>query len=486
MSANTIYLIIVVIFMVGLMLIGLVISKGIESSEDWMLAGKSLGVIPMAGTYFATIVSSASIVSYMGYYYLNGWPGWWNCAGTFVTSFLACVWFAGRLRKTKCDTLPQFIDERYGKPHAAFSALLIVVCCTALLAAQVIGGITILQTFVNWNKVLCCFILLIIFLIFTAMGGMKAVAWTDTICSFIIIIGVWMMAIKFLGLVGGFTEMNHQVAALNPEFVQAFSVKIPPVTAFSWVVTWGICNFGAPQYVARFFSAQTPEIASRSQGYTGIGLLLFYVPLAIIGISGMILIPGIEKQDQVFVELVTQILSPVSGGVMFAAVIAAIISTADSLLLLAASTFSNDLWGKYVHPDLPDKKKLQISRVATIVIGIGAIIATFVINDAIQFIQVKAVTLMGSSMAVLTMVGVVWKKANRTGAAVSMAAGFITACIWYALGQPFGIYAALPAIIVGFIALVLVSHFTAPVSQDIIERFFPEEEEEQNAERRNA
>ena len=477
MSRDSVYLLIVVIFMIALMIIGLVISRGIKSSEDWMLAGKSLGVIPMAGTYFATIVSSASIVSYMGYYYLNGWPGWWNCAGTFITSFLACVWFAKRLRKTGCDTLPQFIDERFGKPHAAFAALLIVVCCTALLAAQVIGGITILQTFVNWNKVVCCFVLLAIFLLFTAMGGMKAVAWTDTICSFIIIIGVWVMAVKFLGVVGGFTEMNRQIAAINPEFVQAFSVKIPPITAFSWVVTWGICNFGAPQFIARFFSAQTPEIASRSQGYTGIGLLLFYVPLAIIGIAGMILLPGIEKQDQVFVALVTEMLSPVSGGIMFAAVIAAIISTADSLLLLSATTFSNDLWGKYVKPDLSDKQKLWISRVATVVIGIGAILATFVINDAIQFIQVKAVTLMGASMAVLTMVGVVWKGANKVGAAISMITGFITAGVWYALGQPGGIYAALPAIIVSFITIIIFSKMSSPVPQDVINHFFPEKKE---------
>ncbi len=478
MNANSVYLIIVVVFMIGLMVAGLIISRGIESSEDWMLAGKSLGVIPMAGTYFATIVSSASIVSYMGYYYLNGWPGWWNCAGSFVTSFLACIWFAKRLRKTGCNSLPEFIEERFGKTHAAFASLLIVVCCTALLAAQVIGGITILQTFVNWNKVVCCFILLIIFLAFTALGGMKAVAWTDTICSFIIIVGVWVMAVKFLGVVGGFSEMNRQIATLSPDYVKAFSVKIPPITAFSWVITWGICNFGAPQFVARFFSAQTPEIASRSQGYTGIGLLLFYVPLVIIGISGMILLPGIEKQDQVFVELVTKMLSPVSGGIMFAAVIAAIISTADSLLLLAASTFSNDLWGKYVRPELTDKQKLWLSRVATIVIGIGAILATFVINDAIQFIQVKAVTLMGSSMAVLTMVGVVWKKANKTGAAVSMLLGFATACIWYILGEPGGIYAALPAIVVGFITIILVSNLTTPTSLEVVERFFPENEAE--------
>ena len=77
--------------MIALAVIGIVISKGVESSEDWMVAGKSLGVIPMAGTYFATIISATSIMSYMGYYYLNGWSGWWNAAGTLMTSFLASL-----------------------------------------------------------------------------------------------------------------------------------------------------------------------------------------------------------------------------------------------------------------------------------------------------------------------------------------------------------------------------------------------------------
>jgi SSS family transporter len=473
MSANLIYLTIVILFMAGLLVVGVIISKGIETSEDWMVAGKSLGVIPMAGTYFATIVSAASIISYMGYYYLNGWSGWWNCCGTFLTSFLACIYFAKRLRQTGHNTLPEYIGSRFGEKHAIFASLLIVVCSTALLSAQVVGGVVILQTFVDWNEVTCSILLLVVFLTFTAIGGMKAVAWTDTICSFIIIIGVWIMAVKFLGEVGGFTAMNHQIAAINPDFIKPFSAKIPPITALSWVITWGICNFGAPHFIARFFSAETPEIASRSQGLTGIGLLLFYVPLVIIGLCGMIMVPGIENQDKVFTNLVVNQLNPIFGGIMFAAVVSAIISTADSLLLLAASTFSNDIYIK-VKKNVSDKEQLKVSRIATIVIGIGSVILVFFIEDAIQFIQAKAVTLMGSAMAMLTMVGVAWKRANRAGATACMTVGLGTAIIWYALGQPFGVMAALPSIAASLVALVVVSSMTSPPPKEVIEEFFPE------------
>ena len=317
MNNNTIYLAVTVAFMIGLAIIGIMISRGVKSSEDWMVAGKSLGKIPMAGTYFATIVSATSIMSYMGYYYLNGWPGWWNAAGTLMTSFLACIYFARKVRQSECNTLPEFIEKRYSRAFSIPASLLVVLCCTALLANQVTGAVILLQSFVDWSTITCCVILLLVFIVFTCIGGMKAVAWTDTVCALVIIVGVWIIAGEFLFRVGGFTAMNEGIAAVDPEFVQGFSVSIPPMTALSWVITWGICNFGAPQFVARFMSAESPEVASKSQGITGIGLLLFYVPLAIIGLCGILIHPGIEKQDAVFTTLIMSEVTPLMGCLLY-------------------------------------------------------------------------------------------------------------------------------------------------------------------------
>lgn len=459
MSNNAIYLTVTVVFMVALAVIGIMISRGVKSSEDWMVAGKSLGKIPMAGTYFATIVSATSIMSYMGYYYLNGWSGWWNAAGTLLTSFLACLYFARKVRKSECNTLPELIEKRYSRGYSVVASLLVVLCCTALLANQVTGAIIILQSFSDWSTITCCVILLAVFIVFTCIGGMKAVAWTDTICSLVIILGVWIIAAQFLFRVGGFGAMNEGIAAIDPEFVKGFSVKIPPLTALSWVITWGICNFGAPQFVARFMSAESPEVASKSQGITGIGLLLFYVPLVIIGLCGMLIHPGIEKQDAVFTTLVMTEVVPISGAIMLAAVVAAIISTADSLLLLVATTFSHDFYCK-VKKNVSDKEELLVSRIATLVFGIGAVVLTFFINDTIQTFQAKSVTLMGSALAITTMVGVAWKRVNKISAILSALCGFATAVVWYSLGQPGGIMAALPACAVSFVVIMIATWLT--------------------------
>ncbi|OUO93501.1 hypothetical protein B5F39_07325 [Cloacibacillus sp. An23] len=472
MSNSMVYLIITIGFMLGLACIGIMISRGIKTSEDWMVAGKSLGIIPLTGTYFATLISAAGMVSHPGYYYLNGWPGWWNCAGTILTSFIACIWIARRLRRTGYNTYSEYIAGRFSEKLAIWASFLVVICSIVMLCAQVMGGVAILQTFVDWNKATCCIVLLLVFIAFTAIGGMKAVAWTDTICAFIIICGVWIMAVFFLGEVGGFTAMNEKIAAINPDFIKPFSVKIPPITALSWVVTWGFCNFGAPVFVVRFLTATTPEVAERTQGINAICLFFFYLPLIIIGLCGMIILPGIEAQDRVFLSLVTQKLHPIAGGIMFAAVVAAIISTADSILLLAAATFSNDVYAKF--RKVSDQEQLKVSRIATVVIGVASVALSFFMEDAILFIQAKSVTLMGSAMAMLTIVGVMWKRANKAGAVACMVCGLAAACIWYALGEPYGVMAALPGIIVSLIALIVVSCITPPPSDKVIAKFFPE------------
>lgn len=475
MSNSVIYLLIVCLFMGGLFVFGLVTSRNIKDAEDWAVAGKGLGIIPLSGTYFATIISATSIVSYLGFYYLNGWSGMWNFAGTLVTSFVACLWVAKRMRQSECTTVPEYIERRFGRPHSLFASAVVLIGASTLMAAQVKASVIILQAIVNWSTAMCCIIVMVVFIAFTALGGMKAVAWTDTVCAYIIILGIWLMAIKYLGVVGGWSGMMEGIAALDSYRVAAFSPKIPPIVALGWTVTWGVCNFGAPQFVGRFLTATTPESSSRSQGVTAIMLGLFYLPLVIVGVSGILIYPGIERQDLVYSTLVTQTLHPVIGGIMFAAVIAAIISTADSMLLLASTTWTVDIYKKCINPKISSKNELMMARISTVFIGIISIVLIFVMEDVIQNIQAKAVTLMGSAMAMLVLIGAFNKKVTKTGAIASMVAGFVTACIWYALGQPNGVMAALPGCAVSAVVMLVVSKYTKPMTEEELAPFFPKE-----------
>ncbi len=202
---------------------------------------------------------------------------------------------------------------------------------------------------------------------------------------------------------------------------------------------------------------------------------IFYIPLLIVGIGGMLIMSGLEKQDMIFGALVMETVHPVVGGLMFAAVIGAIISTADSLLLLASTTFTRDLWKTFFRPEMTSDTELKLSRAVTVIIGILGVILTFTLTDVIQFIQARAVTLMGSAMAMLVLIGAFNKKITPAAALASMITGFIVANIWYALGQPYGIYSALPGTISSGLVLVIVSKFTKPMPKEQLAQFFPEE-----------
>lgn len=475
MAKETIYISIVILFMVGLGILGLLIGRSIKDPDDWVAASQSLGIIPLSGTYFATIVSATSIVSYTGYYYLNGWPGMWNFGGTLLTSFLAALWVAKRMREYGDTTFPEYISRRFGKTHSLLASIVILIGSVTLLSAQITAAVVVIRAIVDWNPILISILVLIVFVLFTAVGGMLAVAWTDTICAYTIIIGVWAMAINFLIKLGGFGSMMEGLHQINPEYISAFSEAITPLTALGWLATWGICNFGAPQFVGRFLSATTPESASKSQAITALMLGLFIIPLLIVGLGGRLILPGIEHQDLVFNSLVTETVHPILGGLMFAAVIAAIISTADSLLLLASTTFTRDIWKEFIKPEMESNFELKMSRIVTIMIGIIGVVLTFMQSDVIQSIHARAITLMGSSMAMLVLIGAFNKKITKTGAMASMIAGFIVASIWYSLGQPYGISPALAGPISSGLVMIIVSSFTKPMTKEELEPFFPEE-----------
>ena len=168
----------------------------------------------------------------------------------------------------------------------------------------------------------------------------------------------------------------------------------------------------------------------------------------------------------------------VPGSVGSPGVIAAIISTADSLLLLASTTWTRDIWKKFIKPDMSGKSELLMARISTVGIGIIGVLLMYTMTDAIQFIQARAITLMGSAIAMLVLIGAFNKKITGAAALASMIVGFIVANVWYAMGQPYGVFAALPGTISAAIVMLVVSQFTKPLPKEQLAPFFPEVSEE--------
>ena len=437
------YLIIVILFFTIVILIGMISSQKVKNDEDWLIARHSLETLPSIGTYFASIVSSVSIISYVGYCYFNGWGGIWVFSGTFLTSILAVFFYAARLRKVGEVSLPDYLEVRFCKTESIMASVLIFISSVFMLCAQVAAGTLVLKIITGWETLPCIVILCVVLIVLTSAGGMVSVAWTDTFCALVMFLGVWIMAFGMLRKIGGFSSMQQALYNIDSGYMDPMGIGIPMI--LSWIFTWGVGNYGVPHFVTRFFAVKDEKTAKRSQMWCLLLFLLFDIPLLLIGLAGIIAKPGIQVQDEVTGILIRDFLHPVTGGVIFAAILAGCISTADSILLLASTTVSNDIYKKIINKNASFRQILFVSRISTWMIGVLAIITTFLNTDAILWIQVRMVTIMGAAMAPSVMIGTAWKRANATGGMLSFVAGLATAVAWYILDQPFDLMPMLPA-----------------------------------------
>lgn len=466
----------IILFLVALFCVGVFVSRKIKNEDDWFVAGRNLGVIPLVGTYFATIISTVSVIGYLGYYYMHGWGGWWNWAGTALTSFIAAVWFAERLRRFGKVTLPDLLEERYGRLHSILAGVVILIAMMFFTCAQLAGSAALVTTAIpSIDRTTAIIIIGLIFIVFTAIGGMEAVAWTDTFCSAVILIGVWILMFKVVGEAGGVAEIHRRLAVVKPTALQPFAGgAIGLGVALSWFFTWGLGNFGAPQFSTRIYSAKDPRTAAISQAYCGITFILIYLPLMLVALAGIILVPGIEKPDTVAPILIQKFMSPWSGGLIMAGVLAAAISTADSVLLLAGTTFVRDIVQKISPRKYSSRSLLVMARVTTFVIGALAIVFSINMTSGVMWIQANMVGVMGSMLSIVVLAAFAWKRANSQGGMAAMLVGLLTAIVWEYLKRPFNWFPILPSLMTGLAALIIVSLLTPPPSEKIIERFFSE------------
>lgn len=464
----------IVLFLIALFLVGIFVSRKIKDEDDWFVAGRNLGVVPLVGTYFATIISTVSVVGYLGYYYMNGWGGWWNWAGTALTSFIAAMWFAERLRKFGRVTLADLLEERYGRIHSILAGIIILIAMLFFTCAQLVGSAAVITTAIpSIDRTTAIIGIGLIFILFTVMGGMEAVAWTDTFCSVIILVGVWLLMFRIVGEAGGVSEIHRRLAVVKPTALDPFAGgSISMGVAMSWFFTWGIGNFGAPQFSTRIYSAKDPRTAAVSQAWCGVTFILIYLPLMLVALAGIILIPGLEKADTVAPVLIQKFMNPWIGGLIMAGVLAAAVSTADSVLLLAGTTLTHDIFQKLSSRQLSSRALLRLARVTTFIIGILAIICSIHIESGVMWIQANMVGIMGSMLSVVVLAAFAWRRANSAGALAAMLVGLFTAILWEYLGRPMRWFPILPSLITGVTALVVVSLMNPPPPQEIVEKFF--------------
>jgi SSS family transporter len=466
--------------------LGFWFNRKIRSSKDYFIAKGKLGPATVGFSFSATQMSGSTYMGAVGTEKILGY----NFSPAAVSS-AAAPWFSyillgNRLRRVasriKGITLVDIIEARYYSPAAALiSTLIMLIAFIPMIAAQLKAAGNIFEVLLGIPYLTGLFIFGGIVILYTVLGGMFAVAWTDLIQGLIMIVGFAILAPVAVRAAGGFAGMHQQYAQLNPGAI-TFLGKMPALWVVSAFIVWGFFQIGgSPASVTRFLIPEDDKTLKGAMVYSVLFQSFIYLSATLVAIAGGVLLPQLERPDLTVPTMVSQLLPPLVGGLIIAAVLGAMMSTIDSILLLAGSLVVENIYVKIMGREVDRRQGLKLARTVTFVIGIGALLMAIKPPAAILWIVTMSFSLMASAFTFPLLLGIWWPRATRAGGIAGIVGGALSCVIWYALGywkyQSFdnwigGIWPAILGAFVSLLLLITVSKMTASPPRDVQETFF--------------
>ncbi|MGI9625847.1 MAG: sodium:solute symporter family transporter, partial [Longimicrobiales bacterium] len=379
MDETTLYTIILGAYFAGMMGLGLWFNRRQRSREDYFLARGQLGAGAIGFSYSATQMSGSSYMGAVGTERELGYN--FSPAGL---SSAAAPWFTyvllgERLRKItsriKCTTLVDIFQARYySKAVGMVATTIMLIAFVPLIAAQLKAAGNVFEVLLGVPYLLGLFVFGGIVILYTVVGGMAAVAWTDLIQGTIMIIGFAVLAPVAVSEAGGFADMHRQYGELRPGAI-SFVGEMPVAWVVSSFLVWGFFQIGgAPASVTRFLIPEDEGTLKKAMVYSIAFSSFIYITGTLIAVSSGVLLPSIERSDLVLPTLISNLLHPVFGGIIIAAVLGATMSTIDSILLLASSLVVENLYVPLSKREVGQAEGLRMARWVTLALGGGALI----------------------------------------------------------------------------------------------------------------
>lgn len=468
--------------------LGFRFSRKVKSSKDYFIAKGKLGPATVGFSFSATQMSGSTYMGAVGTEKILGY----NFTPAAVSS-AAAPWFSyillgNRLRKIagriKSVTIADIFEARFYSKYAGLTCTVIMlIAFIPMIAAQLKAAGNIFEVLLGIPYLAGLFVFGGIVILYTVLGGMYAVAWTDLFQGIIMIVGFAILAPVAVKAAGGFSGMHQQYAQLNPGAI-SFLGKMPAVWVVSSFIVWGFFQIGgSPASVTRFLIPEDDKTLKTAMVYSVFFQSFIYLSATLVAIAGGVLLPHLERPDLTVPTLVSQLLPPLVGGIIIAAVLGAMMSTIDSILLLAGSLVVENIFIRCMHKEIDRRQGLRIARRVTFTLGVLALLVALKPPAAILWIVTMSFSLMASAFTFPFLLGIWWPGATKEGGIAGMVGGAVSCFVWYILGfmryHTFdnwigGIWPAILGSLISLLLVIGVSKATAPVPPDVHDIFFSE------------
>lgn len=450
---------IILFYMVAMLVIGYIFKGKIKNSNDFYLAGRSLNFFVIAATVCASIIGGSALIGRGGIMYDQGIIGimlaFPYLIGMYVFSF-----FSGRIQrigvKYNISSIPDLMEYRFGTKARYITSGLIGFTMMATVGSQITALATVIKIAGGFSYEFAAWFSFIIIISYTVFSGLYGVVYTDVAQFLVLILVVYtILPLKVLGAVGGIGGM---LKALPPHMLSFnFSMEI-----IGWIFTSLIFTFAGAEMWQRAFASKSPKAAAKGMfmGTTIYGFTIFVT--VILSFGSYILIPDIMKvygsADAAIPALAINTLPPGLLGFAFAGIIAVIMSTADTYLLMSVQTIVGDII-KPVLKNVTAKQEIFYSRIGIAIAGVLALVISLY-NRQVYKALMFAWTFYAASVGLPAIAALYWKKATKEGILSGLLAGFFSSIIWSLLNSPFGISPSIVGSLLCLFVLVSISLLT--------------------------
>ncbi|RPH04938.1 MAG: sodium:solute symporter family protein [bacterium TMED46] len=511
-----IYLTCIIIYLLALVAVGIYKVSSVKDSEDFMVAGRTLPWFILVGTLLATWMGSGSLFSGAGLGYRNGLAGLWSSGGAWIG--IALIYFISkRIRNFGMVTVPDIFEARYGQTAAILATITTVIAYTTIVSYQFRGGGKVLSMVSDGMVSMeSGIIITAVFAIsYTVIAGMFSVVYTDVVNGVLMTIGTIGALIFLFFKVGGIGEIIAVAESAGKwQWFGNWAAERTgdisgPIIAISFFVPTMLLLMGDANMYQRIFSAKNGGSAKKAVFFWIIGVVVLESAISMLGLTGAVaaskgIIPDLVAEAQ------TGILDPnallearqsgsesvipaiarysglpiVLGLLLVSTMMAIIVSTADSFLLIPATNLTRDVYSRYINPKANEKQILLISRGLVFILGIIAflLVSQFktVLNAAFT-----AYNIYGTSITPALLAAFLWKRATKEGAVASIITGASVTIIWtyflpswsgFSDMHPFLQELTYPAAGLSILALVVGSLLTKAPENESLVQFFNDEE----------
>lgn len=444
--------IIIAVYFLTLISVGIIGTIKAKTSEQYMVAGRNLGVFMLFGCLTAVFLGGSSTIGSSQLGYETGLSGIWFVFSMGLGITLFGLLFLDRVMGFKLLTISELLGKLFNTQSKLVGAIVAAIYTLMISVTQVIAIGALLSGIFEWNLTVSMLVGGGIVFFYTILGGMWTLSITDAIQFSIMTIGIFaIMLPQSLNAAGGFSELTAQ---LPSSYFDVTAIGFKEI--LSYLLTYTLGMMVGQDIWQRYFTAKNTKTAKTGGVLVGIYSLLYSAAMIIIGMCALIVVPQIQDTQNVFTIMAFETIPTGLLGIVFAAVAAAIMSTASGTLLASSTLISKDILKDHFFKNATDSQFLIISRVTTLVLGIVAIFIALWIQELLVAIDI-AYAILAGSIFIPILFGLFWKKATGKAAFYAILASAATILVTSAIEGLTSNNPILYGIVVNIIVMVVVS-----------------------------